>query len=174
MNGLKCRTVIKNVFKILVWIPSIIIAVSIFGFSSQNGGESSGLSRKAAVVIVNTADYFHIIELTSENEQDYIETLQLPIRKGAHMTEYAIFTLSILLALYVWNIRKRLLYIEAFAIAVIFSGTDEIHQLFVSGRSGRFLDVLIDSTGAALGLLVVWCISNLRRKRATKIVKKEK
>ena len=36
---------------------------------------------------------------------------------------------------------------------MIYASTDEIHQLFVGGRSGRFTDVLIDTAGGFIGIM---------------------
>ena len=36
---------------------------------------------------------------------------------------------------------------------IVFSITDEIHQLFVGGRSGRIEDVIIDSIGVMIGII---------------------
>ena len=40
-------------------------------------------------------------------------------------------------------------------------GGDELHQLFVPGRSGQVKDVLIDGCGAVIGALIIWGISYL-------------
>ena len=91
------------------------------------------------------------------------------VRKCAHVTEYAA------LALLVWRaLRKPVrqdprpwLWSQAvFALlwVALYAGSDEIHQLFVPHREGRFHDVLLDSMGAALGLLALWLLGK-RRKR---------
>lgn len=161
-------TTARYIFKVLIWVPPIFIAFFIFGFSSQGGSESSGLSRKAAVAVITVADDSHILHVTDQNRETYIENLQYPIRKGAHMTEYMIFTLSVMVALYVWRVRCRIVYLESFMIAFIFACTDELHQLYVPGRSGRFTDVLIDGTGALTGLLFVWLIIRVTKKHKLK------
>ncbi len=46
--------------------------------------------------------------------------------------------------------------LAAFAISVVYAGTDELHQTFVDGRHGSPLDVLIDTTGAALATFLAW------------------
>ncbi len=74
------------------------------------------------------------------------------LRKGAHMSEYAI--LAVLL------VRATGSAAWAFALAVAFAGSDEIHQTFVRGRHGAPLDVAIDAVGVLLGLAA------LRRLRA--------
>lgn len=51
--------------------------------------------------------------------------------------------------------------LTAICTAVIYAATDEIHQLFVSGRSGRITDVLIDGCGAVAGTLIILLISRI-------------
>jgi VanZ family protein len=68
------------------------------------------------------------------------------LRKGAHVTEYAI--LGALL--------YRALGREALALAagIAYAATDEFHQRFVQGRHSSPVDVAIDALGLALGMLV--------------------
>lgn len=72
------------------------------------------------------------------------------LRKIAHVFEYAV--LAVLLAR-VWP-RRKYLFWEVLAVAVLYAASDEIHQLFVVGRSGSPRDILIDGTGAFLGLQI--------------------
>jgi len=51
----------------------------------------------------------------------------------------------------------------ALLVTALYAGSDEIHQLFVPSREGRFEDVLIDATGAALGLFVLWLFGKWRK-----------
>jgi VanZ family protein len=44
----------------------------------------------------------------------------------------------------------------AWAATVSYAVSDEVHQTFVPGRSGRALDVLIDACGALLVGIVLW------------------
>ena len=67
------------------------------------------------------------------------------LRKGAHMTEYAI--LAVLL------VRAIEREVPAFVLGVISAASDEFHQSFVRGRHGTPVDVAIDAVGLALGLL---------------------
>jgi VanZ family protein len=68
------------------------------------------------------------------------------LRKGAHMTEYAI--LACLL------VRATSSYAWAFGVAVAYAATDEFHQTFVRGRHGSPIDAGIDAVGALVGLAV--------------------
>jgi VanZ family protein len=78
------------------------------------------------------------------------------LRKGAHMTEYAILAVLLLRATgsVAW----------AFALAVSYAASDELHQLFVRGRHGSPVDVAIDTVGIAIGLgLIEWRRTRLER-----------
>ena len=69
------------------------------------------------------------------------------LRKGAHMTEYAILGLLLLRAL-----GREL---PALALGMGYAITDEIHQHFVGGRHASPVDVLIDTAGVAIGIFVL-------------------
>jgi VanZ family protein len=69
------------------------------------------------------------------------------LRKGAHVTEYAILGALLLRALG----REA----PALAAGVAYAVTDELHQHFVRGRHASPFDVLIDAVGVTLGILVL-------------------
>ena len=73
-------------------------------------------------------------------------TWDLVLRKIAHTAEFALLGALLLRAL-----RDER---AAFAGGVLYAITDEIHQLFVQGRHGSPLDVVIDSVGVAVGVLL--------------------
>jgi VanZ family protein len=68
----------------------------------------------------------------------------LVLRKGAHLTEYAILALLLSRAL-----QREM---PAFALGVLYAVSDEFHQSFVRGRHAAPLDVAIDSIGLLIGL----------------------
>ncbi len=80
------------------------------------------------------------------------------LRKGAHLTEYAVLALLLFRAFvcgHGWRWHRAGL--GALAISVAWAATDEAHQAFVPNRGASGLDVLLDATGAALALAVVCC-----------------
>jgi len=70
----------------------------------------------------------------------------LLLRKMAHAAEYAILGALLLRAT-----RNAGL---AFALAVLYAASDELHQTFVEGRVGAIHDVAIDAIGAAIGIVL--------------------
>jgi VanZ family protein len=69
------------------------------------------------------------------------------LRKGAHLTEYAIFGALLLRAL------GRAA--PALAGGALYAASDELHQHFVQGRHASPLDVLLDTAGVAVGVYVL-------------------
>jgi VanZ family protein len=83
---------------------------------------------------------------------------QFMVRKAAHVTEYAILGALLLRALSASRTRSWWHYAGlAAGVAVVFAALDEFHQAFVGSRTGSPCDVLIDISGALLGL-AVWAL----------------
>lgn len=61
----------------------------------------------------------------------------------------------------------KTLALGAWALATAYAATDEVHQIFVAGRSGMFTDVLLDSAGVLAGVLLGLLIWHIARKRRT-------
>ena len=90
----------------------------------------------------------------------------LILRKGAHLTEYAVLFLLARRALE--GSFAKIAVSGSAAVSVLFSVlyavSDEFHQSFVPGRSATFSDVCIDSCGVLIGLVIylVWRQKGLR------------
>ena len=81
------------------------------------------------------------------------------VRKSAHIIAYFILGILMYRALRI-NMRrwqKRTVASLALISCSLYAVTDEIHQLFVPGRSGELRDVMIDSIAALVGIgLCTW------------------
>ncbi len=104
-------------------------------------------------------------EWSSEEQKAYAEKIEYPIRKAAHATEYAVLALLLFGAL---KSEGRRRYLTAWILAVLYAGTDELHQIFVPGRAGRLFDVGVDSLGALAGLLILLGIRSLIHRRRSR------
>ena len=142
--------------------------VVIFCFSAQPAPESSAVSGTVAYRIVDTTDRMLQMELSGGQILSYAEILDDPIRKAAHMTEYAILGLLSFAFLTSMGKKGKGAYLMALGIAVAYATTDEFHQLFVQGRSGRFTDVCIDTTGAVIGLFLLYFVGKVVRRHCEK------
>ncbi|WP_300082139.1 VanZ family protein [uncultured Thomasclavelia sp.] len=129
--------------KIRYFLPMIIWMIFIFIMSNTNGNDSSSQSNFFANIILQ---FIHIDK----------ETLTFLIRKLAHMSEYAILALFTYYALIKIAFNKRIIFQITFLISFLYACSDEFHQLFISGRSGQFTDIIIDSTGCLIMLLFLY------------------
>ena len=76
------------------------------------------------------------------------------LRKGEHITEYAVLGVLLLRAL------GRV--VPALVVGMAYAATDEVHQHFVSGRHSSPFDVAFDACGVTLGLLIVLSVQSQR------------
>lgn len=111
----------------------------VFGFSSQDSAESSSLSEMIA-------SWFSDDIVV----QKKIEPI---IRKIAHFSEYGLGGALFFSLFSTFNIKERKRMILAGLLGFTYAVTDEIHQLFVPGRTGKITDVYIDSLGVITGVL---------------------
>ena len=122
--------------------------ITIFMFSAQNGDESSELSQGFLRTF--------ILRFTPDNiSEDIVNMMEYIIRKCAHMTEYAVFGILVFYQIKLYRLFEKEWnrIVMAVICVMIYASTDEIHQLFVGGRSGRFTDVLIDTAGGFIGIM---------------------
>ena len=144
----------KTIFAVLL----VLWMGFIFSMSSENAEKSSNTSGQTIRVVLSVVPEFE--KQPEEVKVNIIEKLQFIVRKSAHFIGYMILgILASGLILYYGNINKK--YLLAFLICVIYAISDEIHQLFVPGRSGQVRDVLIDSAGSLLGIILVMAFEKL-------------
>ena len=139
----------KNKRLVLAWTLLILWMLFIFIMSSFNGVMSGNQSESIAVLIYNLFDI-------SDTEK-----VSLIVRKCAHVSEF--FILGILVINLVSKYNVKHIYFISFIICVLYSSSDEFHQLFVPGRSGQVTDIFIDLIGVVLGLLLVFLIRCFRK-----------
>lgn len=137
----------------------------IFWFSAQPADESSDMSLSVGKIVgeVFVPDYD---KWTEKEQEAFAERIDYPVRKAAHATEYACFAVLLMGMYQSYGLAGRRQIIASFLSAAAYAATDEFHQLFVPGRGCRVTDVLIDSLGAAAGILIFLTVSFLLARRA--------
>lgn len=89
----------------------------------------------------------------------WIRNASFLVRKCAHMSEYAILAI-LFVQLYRNTCYFKYAVILSLVSSFLYACSDEIHQLFVEGRAGMFQDVMIDTIGAIIALMI-WYYVNL-------------
>lgn len=134
--------------KIISFIVLILWMIVIFSFSSADANKSTGTSDKVITTMIEIKDKITNNETPNNEKEIIIKNSSFYIRKIAHITEYLILgflTFNLLKQYSVTNIYY------AIGLSILYSCTDEFHQLFINGRSGSIRDILIDSIGILIG-----------------------
>lgn len=137
--------------KLKYFIPSILLMILIFIFSNQTGNESSNLSGQIVLWIQANL---------------HISIPELFIRKAAHMSEYAILTMTFIYGFYKSELKQSRIFAFSLLSTFLYACTDEIHQLFIGGRSGQLTDVFIDTSGGILAIFFVYLISYFYKRKS--------
>lgn len=147
---------------VLLWMGFIF-------FMSSIPGDESGESSSSIVTFI--IDKYDLITGADEerinyhNSEDFLRRANLYFRKFCHFSEYCI--LSILLLSFLFSLHKYSFFVSVFLnllITIFYAGTDEYHQIFVRGRSGTILDVMIDSSGIIFGIILAFMLNNVLKK----------
>ncbi len=141
--------------KVLKGILVIVCMITIFYFSSDNGEESS---YKSDSVILSVSSFFGVDHLSKQERNDLIDTFVVPVRKTAHFTIYFILGITFISFLREFSIPVKKLLLLSIFLAFLYACSDEIHQLFISGRTGKVLDVFIDTLGASSGVFLYYLL----------------
>ena len=151
----------KTLTIIILWALVIGWSILIFSMSAEPADVSSQTSGNTIRVICNVI-YPGFKDMDRAEQDVIIEASQNFARKAAHFTIYTV--LGILLSFAVAQHSRRY-PVFSFTGGVLYAISDEIHQLFVPGRSGQISDVLIDSLGVALGCIIVFAIYKIMSTR---------
>jgi len=128
------------------WLLVIAWMIIIFVFSNQPAVVSDGSSQTIVKI-------FKALGLNLNSV--FGDLADFAVRKSAHFLEYLTFSLLIYNACRdTYSVSRSILI--AVGLVFCYAGTDEIHQLFVPGRTGRFRDVMIDTSGGATAMLIVY------------------
>ena len=143
----------KNILRAILMLLLLSTFFIIFGFSSQDGEKSGSISKKITEEIITR------IPQMQEKEQNEREAITLRIekviRKIAHFSIYTAVGLLLMALLSTFEMKEKNRTIISLIIGIIYASSDEIHQSFVPERSPMITDVMIDTMGVMLGILII-------------------
>ena len=116
----------------------------IFKLSAQPGEQSNILSTKVTTAIVRLAQQFR--------PDVNVLSLNYFIRKCAHFLAYLVLGIVVLFATRRIGYTGKKGIVFTLMLCIGYAITDELHQAFVPGRTPKLMDVLIDSSGASIGI----------------------
>lgn len=138
---------------IIIWMIFIFVSSS---QNSETSAELSGTVIETAVKVLPSSKDLNETELEA-----LISDLQHIVRKSAHFTLYMLGAILFVLLYSTYDFKKKKIYILSFLSTVIYAISDEVHQLFISGRGPQIQDVVLDGCGAIVGILMMILIYKL-------------
>lgn len=153
----------KIIFRIILIVLIMLNCFMIFNFSSEKSEDSDITSGRVINRIIEVNPFTKNLE---EIKKEKIrEVMVYPIRKSAHFTIYLCLGILVFLFCETFNIENYKKILASLMFSFIYACTDEIHQLFVPGRSGEIGDVFIDTSGALLGIMIVYTIYKILKRK---------
>ena len=156
-----------KVARIIFLIMIILAATMIFLFSSQSADASSKTSESVTSKIVNMFDPSHKNK-TEQEQAVVLENIGNAVRKLAHVLEFAFLGIWTALFCSTFSMKWIFVILIPTGACAVFSVLDEVHQIFVPGRSCQFADMVIDTVGAFIGTVVAYGIAILVEKGVEK------
>lgn len=140
--------------KVISCVATVAVMSTIFFFSSQPAEVSSETSSGIAEKVIK----FILAVFCNGNSDLNLDIVHKIVRKLAHFSLYLILALSAGNAVYqLFGIRNIRLFLYTLSFCLIYAISDEIHQMFVPGRTAMVMDVGIDFMGAVCGCIIyVW------------------
>ncbi|GAA0788571.1 VanZ family protein [Hathewaya limosa] len=160
----------KKIKELMYFIPALIFMIMIFCFSQQPGD-------------VSTQNNQFIVEIMNKVIPSFVtfvgyDMLNFLVRKAAHVTEFMILFFLFFYGINnYYKVRTKQVLLKYWVMSSIstflYACTDEIHQIFIMGRSGQFKDVMIDSIGIVIGSIILFIIGMIKMKLKSRQAYKE-
>ncbi len=125
--------------KVLKLILVLIVMGAIFAFSNESGVRSTKRSDRVITVLFK-----------NNKKTNQLITF---VRKSAHFIIYFLLGFLVINLFIEFNLSIRQIFFFSLFFCFFYACSDEIHQLFIVGRSGRVFDVLLDTISSFLGII---------------------
>ena len=156
----------KIIIRMLLILAIVINCITIFKFSAEKSEKSDQTSGKVINTIIELNPKTR--SLSQEEKEKEKQKIITPVRKTAHFTIYLSLGVWTYLLFKTFKGKEKLKVLGSVCYAFLYACTDEFHQRYVPGRSGEFRDVCIDTCGAIVGVLIIYVIVNIIKKKNKK------
>lgn len=153
----KCTFFVKRILSVILLIIWLGI---IFSLSNQTGEVSGSASNGIIYSILE--NIYELFNLNKNNLIELVNIIENPIRELMHSFEYLILAILFISVLVNFNIDNKIIITILFTF--IAASFDEIHQLFIKGRSFEYLDIFMDMVGCFLAIIIykIFVLKNLK------------
>lgn len=133
------------------FIILVLWCIFIFSFSNQDANTSDVTSYEFADQVI---EKYETVTNNEVDKETFIEKNMKLIRKTAHFSLYLVLGFLSINFIKDYKISRKMLLGVLFCF--LYACSDEIHQLFLDGRSGQLSDVLLDTSGAIIGIFIYY------------------
>jgi len=160
------------------WCAVIIVEVILFYSSSMTYKQQTSVPFLEKYLI--NKPFYHSLtgihfsysgKVQSIANDGYFHFVEFFVRKGAHFSIYLVLGIFICLALYTYFGKNY--FLKVFVPWMMVTGLaafDEFHQGLTGGRTPLVDDVILDSIGSLVGIIIVVIVLELiRKKKESKI-----
>lgn len=134
--------------KYVVYVLWLFWLFIIFYLSNQPGNISGG---ESSHLIYNTLHFIYTcLNMDTSHLNEIVNIIHNPLRECMHSLEYLILGILTINVLKQASIKENI-FIISILFCFIYAATDEIHQLFIPGRTFEYFDIAMDMIGAVIG-----------------------
>ena len=141
-----------NIILIILWMGLIFV------LSNDTAEESS---KKSDGLIVRCVQDIIKRNLSTKEKEKVLKYLVKPVRKSAHFFLYFVLGILIIYLFKSFELFNYKTILLAILLCFLYACSDEIHQLFIKGRSCEVRDILIDTIGSLSGISVYYLFSKI-------------
>ena len=136
--------------RIISTILLIVWMLIIFMLSNESSVVSQNKSDKVTSTIIEITNK----DISNTKKEDIISNNRFLIRNGAHFILYFILGILVVITLKTYNVNRNII-LCSILMCLMYSISDEIHQLFTSGRTFKVLDILLDTMASSLSIIIM-------------------
>ena len=156
----------KNVIRALLILLLIADMVFIFYNSAQVASASSDASQSitqivAPVIVPN----YNALDEASRLQT--VASLEAVLRETAHLLQFVPMGFALYLLLCTaerCDVLRRFRFLITVGLGFLYAVSDEVHQLFVPGRSFQLFDIFMDTSGVVIGCVIATVIIKISNK----------
>lgn len=156
----------KRIIFIISVLFAIVCMIVIFSLSSQNCFDTNILSHTVTSKLAGIF-FSGFSQLNAENQALLTEQLNHFVRKMAHFSLYFILGFMAALSVFLATHKYKKSLLAGALLCLAYGAFDEIHQMFVPGRTPLVRDVIIDTAGGMCGIvfcfMTISVVYNLKR-----------
>lgn len=142
--------------KYLNWALVVIWMIVIFCFSSKPGDVSDKDSKFVLYI-------FNLLGLNLHSV--FKDMANFAVRKTAHFSEYIILYILLYRAIKSTAVNISKIPLLSILGVFLYASSDEFHQLFVPGRTGKITDVMIDCSGSLIITILIYITAYLKKRK---------